>query len=94
MGLTEPPTKPSRSSRRPSSPARPTSPTQPTGAGPVGKANPVALFVRLVNWFETRGVYLPGEEAQSLSPWRDLGWPIALLLVSIGLFLVFFAIAT
>ncbi|MGH3623254.1 MAG: hypothetical protein ACRDQ5_15890 [Sciscionella sp.] len=54
---------------------------------------PNAVFRRMVDRFEIRGAYVPGEEDRSLVPGRDLGWLIAGWLVSIGLFVVFFAIA-
>lgn len=56
--------------------------------------NPVAVLRRVVDRFEMRGVYVPGEEDRSLVPGRDFGWLIAGWLVTIGLFVVFFAVAT
>jgi hypothetical protein len=47
----------------------------------------------VVDWFEERGVYVPTEDDQPLSPWRDFGWQIAAWLVTVGLFVVFFALA-
>lgn len=51
------------------------------------------MFRRMVDSFEIRGVYVPGEEDRSLVPDRDFGWLVAGWLVSTGLFVVFFAIA-
>jgi hypothetical protein len=58
------------------------------------KLNPAYWLVRWADWFESRGVYLPGEDAASLSAWRDFGWLITMWLVSVGAFVVFFAIAS
>jgi hypothetical protein len=55
--------------------------------------NPFGWFTRWVNWFEVRGMYTPGEDAGSMSPWRDFGWLIAAWLVTVGLFVVLFAVA-
>ncbi|TDP98031.1 hypothetical protein EV186_1031011 [Labedaea rhizosphaerae] len=49
--------------------------------------------MRLVDRFETRGVYVPGEDNRPLSPWRDFGWLIAVWLVTVGVFVIFFALA-
>lgn len=57
-------------------------------------ANPLTAFIRWVEWFEKRGVYVPGEESRSLSAWRDFAWWIAVWLVSVSMFVVFFAVAT
>jgi hypothetical protein len=46
-----------------------------------------------VDWFEARGVYVPGEDNRDISPWRDFGWLIAMWLVTVGLFVIFFALA-
>jgi hypothetical protein len=50
-------------------------------------------LMRLVDRFEARGVYVPGEENRQLSPWRDFGWLIAVWLVTVGVFVIFFALA-
>lgn len=49
--------------------------------------------MRLVDRFEARGVYVPGEENRPLSAWRDFGWLIAVWLVTVGVFMIFFALA-
>jgi hypothetical protein len=56
--------------------------------------NPFALLARSVEWFESRGVYVPGEDSRSLSPWRDFGWIIIAWLVTVAAFIVLFAFAT
>jgi hypothetical protein len=48
---------------------------------------------RSVDRFEARGVYVPGEDNRSLSLLRDFGWPIAVWLVTVGVFVIFFALA-
>ncbi|HVK25472.1 MAG TPA: hypothetical protein VM677_29285 [Actinokineospora sp.] len=55
---------------------------------------PWAALLRLVDRFEERGVYVPGEDNHAISPWRDFGWLIAAWLIVIGLFILFFAMAS
>lgn len=58
-------------------------------------ATPRAIrrVLELVDWFEQRGVYVPGEDNRAISPWRDFGWLIATWLVTVGMFVIFFALA-
>ena len=56
--------------------------------------NPLAFIARSVEWFDSRGVYVPGEDNRSLSPWRDFGWIIIAWLVTVAAFIVLFALAT
>jgi hypothetical protein len=56
--------------------------------------NPLSWFMRWANWFETRGVYQPGEDARGLSTLRDFGWLIAGWLIAVSAFVVFFAIVS
>ncbi|HVV24194.1 MAG TPA: hypothetical protein VHF06_32465 [Pseudonocardiaceae bacterium] len=56
--------------------------------------NPVSWFVRWADWFEARGVYVPGEDSRSLSPLRDFGWLIAGGLIAVSAFVVLFAIVS
>ncbi|HEV3358346.1 MAG TPA: hypothetical protein VG247_16245 [Pseudonocardiaceae bacterium] len=56
--------------------------------------NPFTLIARTVEWFDSRGVYVPGEDSRSLSPWRDFGWIIIAWLVTVAAFIVLFAFAT
>lgn len=56
--------------------------------------NPFSLVARWAEWFESRGVYVPGEEHRSLSPSRDFGWLIAAWLFTVSALVVLFAVAT
>lgn len=56
--------------------------------------NPLSWFVRWADWFESRGVYVPGEESGSLSTLRDFGWLIAGWLIGVSAFFVLFAIVS
>ncbi len=51
------------------------------------------LLDKLVDQFEARGVYVPGDDNKAISPWRDYGWLIALWLVTVAVFILFFAMA-
>jgi hypothetical protein len=51
------------------------------------------VFGRLVDRFEARGIYVPGEDNKAISPWRDYGWLIASFLVTVAVFVLFFALA-
>ncbi|MCU1683308.1 MAG: hypothetical protein JWQ81_4047 [Amycolatopsis sp.] len=55
--------------------------------------NPVGFLARWADWFEARGVYVPGEETRAVNPWRDFGWLIIAWLVGLGVFVLFFAFA-
>jgi hypothetical protein len=55
--------------------------------------NPVSWLAHWADWFETRGVYVPGEESRSVDPWRDFGWLIVAWVVGLAIFILFFAIA-
>jgi hypothetical protein len=57
-------------------------------------ANPFHYLARTVEWFESRGVYVPGEDSRSLSPWRDFGWIIIAWLVTVAGLIVLLAVAT
>lgn len=54
---------------------------------------PIAAVLRLIDRFEARGVYVPGEDDKAISPWRDFGWPIAAWLVAVAVFVLVFAMA-
>jgi hypothetical protein len=56
--------------------------------------NPLRVIPRLADWFEMRGVYVPGEDKHTLQPWRDFGWLFAGWLLALGLFVLLFAVAT
>ncbi|MDQ3786131.1 MAG: hypothetical protein M3422_02675 [Actinomycetota bacterium] len=51
------------------------------------------VFVRLVDRFEESGVYVPGEDNKAISPWRDFGWLIAAFMITVAVFILFFALA-
>lgn len=55
---------------------------------------PIRWIVRVVDWFEHRGRYVPGEDDQPISPWKDFAWVIAAWLVTVGVVIVFFAAAS
>lgn len=55
--------------------------------------NPVAWITRCADWFEERGVYVPGEENRSIDPFRDFGWLIVAWVVTLAIFILFFALA-
>lgn len=50
-------------------------------------------FGRWADWFEIRGVYVPGEDNRSIDPWRDFGWLIVAWLAGLALFVLFFTFA-
>lgn len=54
---------------------------------------PISAVLKLVDRFEARGVYVPGEDSKAISPWRDFGWLIATWLVAVAVFVLFFALA-
>jgi hypothetical protein len=54
---------------------------------------PRAVVDAMVDWFEERGVYVPAEDDQSLSPLRDFGWQIAAWLITVAMFVIFFTLA-
>jgi hypothetical protein len=56
--------------------------------------NPFRWLVRVADWFEQRGVYVPGEDNHTVDPWRDFGWLIVVWVIAIGAFILFFAVAT
>ncbi|MGH3877385.1 MAG: hypothetical protein ACRDSK_10175 [Actinophytocola sp.] len=51
------------------------------------------LLDSLVDRFEAGGIYVPGEDNKAISPWRDYGWLIALWLITVAVFVLFFAMA-
>lgn len=53
----------------------------------------VRAVLRLVDRFEARGIYVPGEDNKSISPWRDFGWLFAGFLLSVAVFILLFALA-
>lgn len=59
-----------------------------------GRVNPLSWLVRWADWFESRGVYVPGEDTGILSTWRDFGWLIIGWLIALSAFVVLFAIVS
>lgn len=57
------------------------------------KLNPLSLFARWADWFEARGVYVAGEEAGAVDPWREFGWLIVAWLAGLAIFILLFAFA-
>jgi hypothetical protein len=55
--------------------------------------NPLGFLARWADWFEARGVYVPGEETRAINPWRDFGWLIIAWVAGLGVFVLFFAFA-
>lgn len=55
--------------------------------------NPLRWPGKLADWFEARGVYVPGEESRSVEPWRDFGWVFVGWIIALGMFVLFFALA-
>jgi hypothetical protein len=80
VGLTPLPRSPRRSRRR-----RQSTPLD---------IKPLFWAVRWADWFEARGVYVPGEDSRSLSTLRDFGWLIAGWLIVVSVFVVLFAIVS
>jgi hypothetical protein len=62
--------------------------------GRMREGGPLGWIVRWANWFESRGVYIPGEDNRTLSPMRDFGWLIMTWLVTVSAFVVLFAVAS
>lgn len=56
--------------------------------------NPLHWAGRLADWFDSRGVYVPGEESREVEPWRDFGWMIVAWIVALGMLVLFFALAS
>jgi hypothetical protein len=55
--------------------------------------SPLGWLTRWTDWFETRGVYVPGEENRAIDPWRDFGWLIIAWVAGLAIFILFFAFA-
>jgi hypothetical protein len=51
-------------------------------------------ILHLVDRFEARGIYVPGEDNKKISPWRDFGWLFTGFLVATAIFVLLFALAT
>ncbi|MFJ1760994.1 MULTISPECIES: hypothetical protein [unclassified Amycolatopsis] len=55
--------------------------------------NPLGWFARWADWFEERGVYVPGEESRAVDPVRDFGWLMAAWVAGVAIFILLFALA-
>jgi len=55
--------------------------------------NPARWLGQWTDWFEKRGVYVPGEDNRAIDPWRDFGWLIVAWLIALAVFILFFALA-
>lgn len=55
--------------------------------------NPLRAVRVAVEWFEDRGVYVPGDDAGSVQPWRAFGWVFVGWIFALGLFILLFAVA-
>jgi len=55
--------------------------------------NPLRWFAQWADWFEERGVYVPGEESRSVDPVRDFGWLMVAWAVGVAIFILLFALA-
>jgi hypothetical protein len=53
----------------------------------------VMAVLHLVDRFEARGIYVPGEDNKRISPWRDFGWQFAFFLFATAVFVLLFALA-
>jgi hypothetical protein len=53
----------------------------------------VMAVLHLVDRFEARGIYVPGEDNKTISPWRDFGWLFAGFLIAVAVFVLLFALA-
>lgn len=49
---------------------------------------------RWADWFEQRGVYVPGEDNHTIDPWHDFGWVIVLWVLGAAAFILFLALAS
>ena len=55
--------------------------------------NPLGWLARWADWFEARGVYVPGEESRAVDPIRDFGWLMTAWVVGVAIFILLFALA-
>ncbi|SEE17798.1 hypothetical protein SAMN04489729_6591 [Amycolatopsis lurida] len=55
--------------------------------------SPIRWLTRWADWFEERGVYVPGEESRAVDPMRDFGWLIVAWVSGLAIFILFFAFA-
>ncbi|HWD01441.1 MAG TPA: hypothetical protein VG674_03115 [Amycolatopsis sp.] len=55
--------------------------------------NPVRVVRKWTDWFENRGVYIPGEESRAVDPVRDFGWLMVAWGAGVAVFILLFAFA-
>ncbi|GAA4532704.1 hypothetical protein [Amycolatopsis samaneae] len=55
--------------------------------------NPLRWLARWADWFEERGVYVPGEENRAVEPVRDFGWLMVAWVSGVALFVFLFIAA-
>jgi hypothetical protein len=53
----------------------------------------VMAILHLVDRFEARGIYVPGEDNKTVSLWRDFGWLLTGFLIAVAIFVLLFALA-
>lgn len=58
------------------------------------RRNPLRWIPDLADWFELRGVYVPGEDTRGVQPWREFGWMFVGWLIILGMFVLLFAFAS
>jgi hypothetical protein len=59
----------------------------------VASFNPVRVVRKWTDWFENRGVYIPGEESRAVDPVRDFGWLMVAWGAGVAVFILLFAFA-
>lgn len=55
--------------------------------------NPLRVVRKWTDWFENRGVYIPGEESRAVDPVRDFGWLMVAWGAGVAVFILLFAFA-
>ncbi|MDT8911737.1 hypothetical protein [Amycolatopsis sp. PS_44_ISF1] len=59
----------------------------------MAKRSPMSWLNQLTDWFESRGVYIPGEESRAVDPVRDFGWLMVAWGAGVAVFILLFAFA-
>ena len=59
----------------------------------MAKGGPLSWLRRWTDWFENRGVYIPGEESRAVDPVRDFGWLMVTWGAGVAVFILLFAFA-
>lgn len=55
--------------------------------------NPLRWFAKWADWFEERGVYVPGEESRAVDPVRDFGWLMTAWFAGVAVLIVVLSFA-